>query len=88
MAHALLQTIAFFYLDETYAPKILGDRTERLRKSSGNDLLHTQWTLSSQSLTSRLSTNIVRPVIMLSTQPAIQVLGLYRAYFYGVKYLL
>ncbi|KAI9885714.1 MAG: hypothetical protein M1823_002479 [Watsoniomyces obsoletus] len=88
IADAVVQLIGFFFLQETYAPKILADKAKRLRRKTGNAKLHTEWQHPGQGLRHVLRKNLVRPFIMLSTQPAIQTLALYRAYFYGVKYLI
>ncbi|KAK2736183.1 hypothetical protein FQN57_000857 [Myotisia sp. PD_48] len=87
IADAGVQILAFLYLKETYAPKILAVKTKKLRKETGNNDLHTQWQSPDRTLGKILRTNMVRPFIMLGTQPAIQALALYRAYLYGLMYL-
>lgn len=87
IADAVVQVLGFFFLRETYAPKILADKAERLRRTTGNPKLHTEWQKPEHGLGHVLRKNLVRPFIMLTTQPAIQTLALYRAYFYGIKYL-
>ncbi|EEP75722.1 conserved hypothetical protein [Uncinocarpus reesii 1704] len=84
---AAIQIGSFIFLSETYAPKILAVKAKRLRRETGNPHLHTQWETPDRTLAQILRKNLVRPLIMLSTQPAIQVLGLYRAYLYGLMYL-
>ncbi|KKY30732.1 putative mfs multidrug transporter [Diaporthe ampelina] len=39
----LVQTAAYFFLRETYAPKILGDKAKKLRKVTGNPDLRTEY---------------------------------------------
>jgi multidrug resistance protein len=79
--------LAFFLLKETYAPKILADKTKRLRKETGN-----------QNLKSRLEPkiggskllwlSITRPTKMLLFSPIITVICLYTAIAYGILYML
>ena len=88
IVHATLQIIGLVFHRESYVPKILADEVGRLKSKTGNPNLHTQWTTSNTSILSTLWLNIKRPFIMLTTQPAIQAIGLYRAYFYGIKYLM
>jgi hypothetical protein len=82
-----IQVLAFLFLNETYAPKILGVKVKKLRDQTGDASLHTQWETPDRSFPKILRKNLVRPFIMLFTQPAIQVLALYRAYQYGLMYL-
>lgn len=82
-----VQILGFLFLHETYAPKILSRKAKRLRKETGNPDLHTQWQSPDRTFWKILRTNLVRPFIMLFTQPTIQALALYRAYLYGLMYL-
>ncbi|KFH40441.1 putative transporter -like protein [Hapsidospora chrysogenum ATCC 11550] len=72
---------------ETYRPKILANKAKRLRKETGNRDLHTEFDSPDSSLARLLTKNLARPFIMLLTQPTIQLTGLYRAYLYGLMYL-
>jgi MFS family permease len=84
---AAVQVLAFLFLNETYAPRILAIKAKKLRHETGDKLWHTQWETPDRSFGKVLRTNLARPFIMLFTQPAIQVLALYRAYLYGIMYL-
>ncbi|RSM02638.1 hypothetical protein CEP52_007906 [Fusarium oligoseptatum] len=42
MADALVQILAFLFLNETYPPKILKKKADKLRKETGNKALHTE----------------------------------------------
>jgi hypothetical protein len=79
--------MAFLFLPETYAPKILLLKAERLRKETGNSSLRTKWERPDHTFFQVLRTNFVRPFRMLFTQPALQITALYRAYLYGLMYL-
>ncbi|KFY96079.1 hypothetical protein V498_02919 [Pseudogymnoascus sp. VKM F-4517 (FW-2822)] len=82
-----IQILATLFLQETYPPKILAVRAKRLRKETGNNALHTKWQNPDHTLRHILRKALVRPFIMLFTQPTIQALALYRAYIYGLMYL-
>jgi hypothetical protein len=87
LADALVQILGVLFLQETYAPAILAKKARRLRQSTGNFELHTKYEEPNQTLGKLLRKNLVRPFRMLLTQPAIQVMAIYRAYLYGVMYL-
>ncbi|OJD38640.1 mfs multidrug transporter [Diplodia corticola] len=87
IADFIIQIMATAWLRETYAPAILAKKVDKLRKSTGDQSLRTKWQNPDHSLAKILRTNLVRPFIMLGTQPVIQIMALYRAYLYGVMYL-
>ncbi|KAH6987234.1 major facilitator superfamily domain-containing protein [Ilyonectria destructans] len=86
-ADALVQVLALLFLQETYPPKILKVKAKKLRKETGNKSLRTEYERPDQTFAQSLSKNLMRPFIMLFTQPAIQITALYRAYLYGLMYL-
>lgn len=76
-------------LPETYAPEILKRKAKKLRKETGNQELHTIYEKQDNSSWHvKLRHSIVRPVVLLSTQPIIQVFSLYIAIIYGCMYIL
>ena len=87
IADALVQILAFLFLPETYAPKILSNKAKKLRKETENAKLHTEYEDPGRTFGKTLRTALVRPFVMLFTQPALQVTALYRAYLYGLMYL-
>lgn len=87
MADTLVQILAFLFLNETYPPKILKVKARKMRKETGNKSLHTEFETPDSSFLKSLQKNLARPFIMLFTQPAIQITALYRAYLYGLMYL-
>ncbi|KFA68964.1 hypothetical protein S40285_07005 [Stachybotrys chlorohalonatus IBT 40285] len=86
IADAGVQVLAFLFLSETYAPKILHVKAKRLRTTTGNHSLHTEYDRPDRTFLQLLGKNLTRPFIMLFTQPSIQITGLYRAYLYGLMY--
>ncbi|KAE8135383.1 major facilitator superfamily domain-containing protein [Aspergillus pseudotamarii] len=84
IAIAAIQIVGLILLRETYGPVLLKRKAARLRKSTQNPDLHTEHDRASTHLT----TNLIRPFRLLTTQPIIQVLSLYLAYLNGILYLM
>lgn len=84
---AAIQVMGFFALRETYAPTLLARKAKAMRKETGNEALHTEWETPERTLKVVLKTSLIRPFILLGTQPIMQVLALYMAYCYGLMYL-
>lgn len=87
LADVVVQILGFLFLRETYAPAILYKKARHLRKKLGKPELRTKYEQPDQSFGKNLGNNLVRPFRMLFTQPAIVVMALFRAYLYGVMYL-
>lgn len=87
IADGAVQVLGFLLLRETYAPTILAKKAQKLREASGNQAWHTKWETPGRSFPKILKLALVRPFILLGTQPIIQVLAVYMAYLYGVVYL-
>ncbi|KAK4987671.1 hypothetical protein LTR66_007535 [Elasticomyces elasticus] len=87
IADACIQVFGLFFLQETYVPKILRQKRDRLRKETGNMDLRTEYDTPDKTFTSVLSTALIRPFRLLGTQPIVQVLAVYIAYVYGLMYL-
>lgn len=82
-----VQILATLFLNETYPAAILAKKVKKLIKETGNEKLHTKWQNPNHTFATVLRKNLVRPFIMLGTQPTIQVLALYRGVVYGLMYL-
>lgn len=87
IADAVVQVLAFLFLPETYRPKILAVKARQLRKYTGNKELRTEYDQPDRTFGQLITKSLARPMIMLFTQPTIQLTGLYRAYLYGLMYL-
>ena len=87
IADGFVQLLGFFFLRETYPPWILGVKARRLRKSTGNQALHTKWETRDRTFLKILQSALVRPLVLLGTQPIIQTLVLYMAFLFGVMYI-
>lgn len=82
-----VQVLIYFTLSETYAPRILHLKAEKLRKETGNDALHTPYESDDRSFKGVMRRSIFRVFVMLGTQPIVQFLALYMALTYGLIYL-
>jgi multidrug resistance protein len=85
---AAVQACGFFFLQETYAPKLLAWKRDKLRKETGNADLHTEYDSPDKTFFKILETALQRPFKLLGTQPIVQVLACYMAYLYGLMYLM
>ncbi|KAF2648685.1 MFS general substrate transporter [Lophiostoma macrostomum CBS 122681] len=85
---AVVQVFGLFFLQETYAPKLLSIKRDKLRKETGNAELHTQYDTPDRTLFKTMSTALQRPFILLATQPVVITLACYMAYLYGLMYLM
>ena len=83
-----MQCFGLFFLQETYAPKLLQWKRDRLRKETGNKELYTEFDSPDRTLLATLRISMKRPFKLLATQPIIQVLACYMAYLYGLMYLM
>ncbi|KAF2643088.1 major facilitator superfamily transporter [Massarina eburnea CBS 473.64] len=85
---AIVQCFGLVLLQETYAPKLLAWKRDKLRKETGNMDLHTEYDSPDKTLLKILRVALKRPFILLGTQPIVQVLACYMAYLYGLMYLM
>lgn len=84
----IVQVLVFFTLKETYGPRILQMKAQKLREETGNDQLRTTFELNDLRLVSIMRTSLVRVVVLLTTQPIIIFLSVYFAMVYGIIYLM
>ncbi|KAL9035377.1 MAG: hypothetical protein Q9180_004895 [Flavoplaca navasiana] len=70
-----VQILASAFLDETFPPVLLAKKAMALRKQTGNEALHTKWQGPDHSMKKILMKSLVRPFIMLGTQPALQAMA-------------
>jgi len=85
---AIVQCLGFFFLQETYAPKLLEWKRNKLRKETSNEELHTEFDNPDRTLATTIKIAMRRPFKLLITQPIVQVLACYMAYLYGLMYLM
>jgi multidrug resistance protein len=87
IAYAVILTVSFFYLCESYAPLLLYRKCKLLRKRTGNPNLRTEFPDIDQPAITKLRTRIVRSFGLLFSEPIVQVLSIYMAFAYGCLYL-
>ncbi|PWN49960.1 MFS general substrate transporter [Violaceomyces palustris] len=83
----LTATVGFLILPETYAPFILKRKADKLKRETGNQDLHTIFDVE-EAWHVRFKRNLIRPFILMATQPIIQALSIYMFILYGCMYLL
>ncbi|KAH6674831.1 polyamine transporter 3 [Halenospora varia] len=83
---AVVQLNGFFFLKETYGPVLLRRRQRRRDKESGRPTAPEPHGI--KHLRQRLRQNLGRAVILLATEPIVQVLALYNAFLYGIIFIL
>ena len=76
-----------FFLKESYGPYLLHLKAKRLRRETGNPFLRTEFEDNEHSVFHKVTTNVMRSLTMLFTQPIVLVLACYMAYAYGLMYL-
>ena len=79
---------SLFTFEETYAPLLLDRKASALRKESGNPAWHTSTQLSrpASNITFILN-HLLVPIKLLFTNPALQITTVYKAFNYGMLYL-
>lgn len=87
IADLIVQAMAVLFLQETYHPAILAKKCTKLKKETGNERLYTKHQ-ADKTVAKLLQKAMIRPFRMLLTQPALQAMALYRAYGYGIMYLM
>lgn len=86
-----VQITAFFFLSETFAPAILAKKAKIVRKAMKGirpDIVVRTEYETDDRFTEILRKRMRLPFIMMFTHPATQAPAIYRAYLYGVMYLM
>ena len=87
----LIQVTALFFLRETFAPAILAKKAKLIRKALKgirNDVVVRTEYETVDRFSKILRKRLILPWIMMFTHPATQAPSIYRAYLYGVMYLM
>lgn len=86
-----VQIAALLFLDETFAPVILAKKAKIIRKAlqgiRPDVVVRTDYETNDR-FSKILRKRLILPFIMMFTHPATQVPSIYRAYLYGVMYLM
>lgn len=81
----IVQLLALLCLSETYAPVLLARKAKALRKKTGDEKYKAKHEEKTFGVIFRRA--MIRPFYMLLFHPAVQAPSLYRAFLYGVMYL-
>lgn len=86
-----VQVTALFFLRETFAPAILAKKAKHMRKAlqgiRKDVVVRTEYETGDR-FSKILRKRLILPFIMMFTHPATQAPSIYRAYLYGVMYLM
>ncbi|KAM5473112.1 hypothetical protein MauCBS54593_002826 [Microsporum audouinii] len=86
---AVIQFLGLYLLEETYAPVLLRKKQMRsIRLTTPNQQLRSTTKDALKELPTRLKANLGRAVLLLTTQPIVQVFAVYNAFLYGIIYIL
>ncbi|KAK9467095.1 major facilitator superfamily domain-containing protein [Lipomyces arxii] len=86
MAFAGVMTIIICLIPETYAPVILKRRAARLRTETGNMNIMTEQERLKMPLSEVIRTVLVRPVMLIMTEPVLDLMNLYIVLIYSLLY--
>ncbi|KAK9450522.1 major facilitator superfamily domain-containing protein [Limtongia smithiae] len=87
MAFCAFILVALF-MKETFAPQVLVDKAEYLRRTTGNWCIRAQQEERVLDFEELVERNVSRPIRMLITEPILALVSIYTAFIYGILYLL
>jgi MFS transporter, DHA1 family, multidrug resistance protein len=76
-----------FFLKESYAPVVLVEKAEYLRRRTKNWAIHAKQEEIEIDIAELVEKNISRPIRMLVTEPILLLIGLYLSFVYGLLYV-
>lgn len=78
-----------FFFQETYPPRLLKIKANRLRKETGNEHLHTIYEIADgETKMEKFMVTVLRPISLIIGHPMVLGLGAFMAFTYGFMYLL
>lgn len=83
----LITITRIFLFKEPYAAVILARKAKALRKSGAHEC-YAEHERSSQTLWQKLKITLTRPMRLLFTQPTLQVMSIFKAYNFGINYIM
>lgn len=76
------------FFKETYSPRLLKLKADRLRKETGNPHLHTIYEIADgETAFGKFTTTVLRPISLIFGHPMVFGLGAFMAFCYGFMYL-
>ncbi|KAJ7740218.1 MFS polyamine transporter [Mycena maculata] len=87
-----VQILGILYLRESYAPFLLQEKADRIRKSLDAEKgpvrnVRTKFANQDRTWKRIIQTALTRPFILFYHEPIVQLLGIYMAFIYGVFYI-
>ena len=76
-----------FFLDETYAPTLLGNKARRTRLDSGDWAVHSKAEETDFTMKELATKYLVRPLILLCLDPICFLMCLYASFVFGMIYM-
>ncbi|KAH8809187.1 major facilitator superfamily domain-containing protein [Xylogone sp. PMI_703] len=86
MAFAGVMLIIVGLIPETYAPVILKRRAAKLREETGNMSIITEQEKAKLTLSDIIRTSLIRPIIMMITEPVLDLMCMYIVLIYAMLY--
>ncbi|KAJ5532717.1 MFS general substrate transporter [Penicillium frequentans] len=82
-----ISLLAVFTYPETYPPRILQKKTQRLREETGNKTLACALDIEETSFRYLARIYLIRPWALFFTEPILVLITLYQAFIYGLMFL-
>ena len=82
MVAAIPALLGAFFLPETFAPVLLAKKVKKMKKETGNQELRSIHQ-KDETLLHLCERSLVRPLVMITTQPIVIVLALYLTIIFG-----
>ncbi len=83
----LVQLLALCFLSETYHPKILAKKAKAIREANPMKTVCTIYDEPGKKYSKIVRKRFILPVQMMFFHPAVQAPSIYRAFLYGIMYL-
>lgn len=84
---AITTAVCYFYLPEVYGPFLLKKKAQRLRKETGDQRLWHPHERIKVDISSIITKQLSRPIIMLVTEPMCTCMCMYASYLFSILYL-
>lgn len=78
--------IAAALLRETYEPVLLQRKAKKLRAMAGNTYWRIRWEAQDDTFGNTIRSALLRPLILVATQPIFQIIPRYTSYLFGLLY--
>jgi hypothetical protein len=83
----LVQLLALCHLSETYHPKILAKKAKNVRNVNPTKTVYTIYDEPGKKYSKIVRKRLILPFQMILFHPAVQAPSIYRAFLYGIMYL-